>query len=88
MRRSEARRIVKESGVFRCELCNNTYSDAYVLKLHLDSLVHHPERKVSYDCNLCNFHTIQKTIFKTHENTKKHKKRIMNLQPHPQSFSE
>ena len=76
MTRAEARQLVKESGMFRCESCNNSFRDAYGLKLHLDSLVHHPERKVSYDCHLCNFHTIQKTIFKTHEETRKHKKRI------------
>ena len=76
MSREASRKAVLESGIYHCDTCNKSFRDSYELNLHMNRLIHHPERKVSYDCHLCNFHTIQKTIFKTHEATKKHRNRI------------
>lgn len=76
MNRTELRKATIEAGIYKCNLCNKVFRDAYDLKSHLNKLIHHPERKVSYDCHLCNFHTIQKTIFKTHEATRKHQRRL------------
>ena len=75
---SEYRARIIASKKYYCSACDRAFRDKTVLNKHLNGLVHHPERKVNYECGKCNFKTRFLPNWTRHLKTKKHAKQIMN----------
>ncbi len=63
---------VLQDKKYYCEEHDIAYMTITTLSNHFAGMKHHPERYVSYDCDVCNYHTNNKSYFNKHLNTKKH----------------
>jgi hypothetical protein len=62
---------------YLCVSCDKAFRDKYTLTNHLNSRVHNPKPKVSYYCPLCNYRTKNKALMRKHNNTNKHKNKVL-----------
>ena len=63
---------------YLCVECDKPFRDKYALTLHLNSRVHNPKPKKHYSCDLCDFRTHIKTHYRSHTNTIKHQKALLD----------
>ena len=64
---------------FYCNLCKKAFRDEWTLINHLNSLKHKPRPQFYYHCEPCNYSTTKRNCATQHQNTKKHKLKIIEL---------
>lgn len=67
-----------ELGRHKCDECNKCFRSPDRLKTHMDGLIHHPERRVSYSCETCNYTTKFKAVHKRHTESQRHIRAMEN----------
>ena len=69
------------SKKYYCDTCDKAFKDRHDLNKHLNGLKHHPERLTSHTCHYCNYTTRLKSRMTRHEQSKRHRARVLTAGP-------